>query len=82
MTGISMSTMALMMSRILVPPSTLTASAPLSFIMRPAFLRACSRLSWYDMKGISITTRALFAAFTTGFVWWIISSTVTGNELG
>ena len=34
------------------------------------------------MKGMSITTRALFVALTTAFVWWIISSTVTGRVLG
>ena len=57
-TGIPISTMRRTAVATRSPPSSLTASAPPSWIRRPAFSTACSTLAWYDMNGMSATTSA------------------------
>ena len=76
-TGIPVSTIALMVSAISIPPSSFTASAP-AFINLPEFFIASETFAWYDMKGRSPTTNAFCLARLTASVNIFICVIVTG----
>ena len=78
-TGIEAAVIALICGQTEAPPSSFTAWHLPSFISLPALYIASSTETWYDINGISPTTKASLAPLVTALVWWIISSIVTGK---
>ena len=79
MTGMPASMIFFMSSAISTPPSILRASAPASFIIRIAASNDMRGLPEQEPKGMSTTTNARLAAFTTPLAKKIISSKVIGR---
>ena len=61
------------------PPSSLSASAWVIFIILMAFCTASMSPVWYEPKGMSTTTRARCTPRTTDLAMNIIWSSVTGS---
>jgi hypothetical protein len=67
-TGISAQTSAFSIPARRRPPSIFTASAPASWIRRPALRIVSSAETWYDRKGMSATISAAGRALATAAV--------------